>query len=70
MKANRLALYLLFMMGVAMFQLAGRQGHAERNLVADLRARATQGHTQSLCDLGRRLDGGSLGVAGDEAATV
>ena len=52
MKANRLGLLLIFLLGSAVFQLAAQQSEADRKLLADIRAKAEKGEAKSQYELG------------------
>jgi uncharacterized protein len=70
MKANRLGLFLFFLLGSAAFQLPAQQSEADRKLLADIRAKAEKGDAQSQFELGWAFVEGNLGVAKDEAEAV
>src|ERR1039458_7418306 len=63
MKANRLGLFLFFLLGSAVFQLPAQQSEADRKLLADIRAKAEKGEAKSQVELGNVFYFGSLGVA-------
>ena len=70
MKANRPRWFLIFLLGGAVFQLPAQQSEADRKLLADVRAKAEKGDTQSQYELCRAFAKGSLGVAKDEMEAV
>src|ERR1035437_5140497 len=70
MKANRLGLLIVFLLGNVVFQLPAQQSKADGKLLADLRAKAEKGDAQSQCELGKAFGGGGLGVAQDKAEAV
>src|ERR1022692_1165075 len=70
MKANRLRWFLIFFLGSSVFQMSAQQSQADRKPLADIRAKAKGGDTQSQYELGRAFAGGSLGLAKDEAEAV
>ena len=70
MKANRLGLFLFFLIGSAVLQLPAQQSEADRKLLADVRAKAEKGEAQSQSALGRAFGEGTFGVAKDEVEAV
>src|SRR5438046_43096 len=69
MKANRLAKSLLLLVAIA-GQLPAQQTEADRKLLAEIRAKAEKGDTESQFDLGAVFYFGDLGVAKEEAVAV
>ena len=70
MKANPLRWFLLFLLVSAVFQLPAQQSEADRELLADIRAKAEKGDAQSQCELGMASEEGNLGVVRDDKEAV
>ena len=70
MKANRLGLFLFFLLGSAVFQLPAQQTETDRKLLADIRAKAEKGEAKSQTELGDTFLLSKLGVVKDEAEAV
>ena len=69
MKANRLASTLLLVVAVAA-HLPAQQTEADPKLLAEIRAKAEKGDTQSQSELGATFFFGNLGVPRDEVEAV
>ena len=70
MKANRLGLFLLFLLVTAVAQSQAQQNDADRKLLVDIRAKAERGDAQSQCELGSAFYDSRLGVAKDAVEAV
>ena len=70
MKTNRLGCSLLCLLLGGVFQLPAQQSDADRNALADIRAKAEKGDAQSQYSLGTVFNSGTLGVTKNYAEAV